>query len=54
MKFDSVSALREDIVSPGLAEYKARMYQAIPNMPTVKDRSAYLVEKAKWRRGGRA
>jgi 2-polyprenyl-3-methyl-5-hydroxy-6-metoxy-1,4-benzoquinol methylase len=46
-KFASVTALRDSIVSGIPQEYKDRMYQPIQEMEVVKDRSAYLIEKAK-------
>jgi len=48
-KFASVSALRDAIVAPGHmdAAYAEKMIHAVPNLPTVKDRARYLVEKAK-------
>jgi len=47
-KFADIAALRDFIVAPGVSHaYRAKMYQAIPEMPTVKDRAAYLVDKSK-------
>lgn len=46
-KFDSVSALRDAITSKVDPAYVAHMYQPIPDLPTIKDRAAYLIEKAK-------
>lgn len=48
-KYASVTALRDAIVGQGQhgAEYAEKMYHKIPDLPTVKDRARYLVEKAK-------
>ncbi len=47
VKYATIEELRQSIVDPISKAYKDRMFQPIPNLPTVKDRSAYLVEKAK-------
>lgn len=48
MPFKSVSDLRDSIVSTGSldAEYARRMIHPVPDLPTVKDRKAWLVAKA--------
>lgn len=46
-KFADIASLRNSIVSGVSADYRAKMYQPVPEMPTIKDRAAYLVEKAK-------
>lgn len=47
--FTSVSELRDSIMSRGnlSPEYVEKMFHQVPDIPTVKDRAAYLVEKAK-------
>ena len=49
MPFDSISALRDHIVSGGApAEaYASKMLHRVPDLPVVKDRKEYLVSKAK-------
>lgn len=49
MPFRSIAALRDSIVSAGNLPpgYAERMLHPVPELPTVKDRGAYLVEKAK-------
>ena len=48
-KVASISALRDSIVSAGNLppEYVDKMIHRIPDIPVVKDRAAYLVEKSK-------
>ena len=48
-KYERVSALRDRIVGHGQngGAYAEKMYHKVPEMPTVKDRGRYLVEKAK-------
>lgn len=46
-KFASVSALRDAITGKASPEYVDKMHHAIPELPTVKDRAAYLVEKGR-------
>ena len=48
-KFQSVSDLRDSIVSGGNVpkEYADKMMHKVPDLPVVKDRARYLVEKAK-------
>lgn len=45
----TIAELRESIISPGHKnpEWAKRMLHPIPNLPTVKDRAAYLIEKSK-------
>lgn len=45
--FDNVAALRDSIVSRQNGEYVKKMHHQIPDLPTVKDRAAYLLHKAK-------
>lgn len=46
--FDSIASLRESIVNPiPNTEWASKMLHAVPELPTVKDRAAYLVEKSK-------
>ena len=47
----SVSALRDRLASGGHqgAEYADKMFHKVPDLPTVKDRAAFLVDKAKGR-----
>lgn len=54
LKFKTVADLREAILSGKQPEvlvakqaYADRMLQPVPNIPTVKDRAAYLVDKSK-------
>jgi len=46
-KFTSVADLRNAITSKIDPVYAAKMLQPIPDMPTVKDRKRYLVEKSR-------
>lgn len=47
-KFASIQDLRNNVLGGATQEYMDRMYQKIPDdLPTVKDRAAYLVEKSK-------
>lgn len=46
--YNSISALRTDIVSPkSNSEWSKKMLHVVPDLPTVKDRAAYLVEKSR-------
>lgn len=46
--FETLSALRDAVVSNVTnVEWAAKMMQPVPELPVVKDRAAYLVEKAK-------
>lgn len=47
--FQTIAALRDAIVGAGNlpAEFVTRMLHPVPELPTVKDRKAYLIEKAK-------
>lgn len=47
--YQSVDALRKAVKRGGNIppEYRERMFHEVPQIPTVKDRAAYLVEKAK-------
>ena len=46
-KFKSVSELRDAIMWHQDPAYAEKMIHPVPELPTVKDRSAYLIEKAK-------
>lgn len=46
-KFATVTALRDSIVTGIAHEYRERMFHKIPELEVVKDRGAYLIEKAK-------
>ena len=47
--FETISALRDSLSGLGRLgpEYAAKMFHQVPDLPTVKNRAAYLVEKAK-------